>query len=387
MRRRDSTTDARTVRFDATRLTDAQRRELLKSLDRSAGAARERSRRVHDRFEYHEASVPLTVQHSSGAEINLSVHARSLSVGGIGFLHGGYLHPGTQVRVLLRTRQGIDKLVLGRVACCRHVARNIHEIGVQFHDKIDVADFCQPNARIVSAVSTALRPPELTGLAACMCASKADRAALSAWLSSTGMNVIETNTIGATLDRIKRLPLVVLVADGRAAPELSSSQLVGAIRSAGFGGVLLVATVDGAPAPEANGDIPRPFQLRTFMDVLASACSPERVIDDSPVISSIAADPGTAQLLKGYVEQLGLLASQIEGALASEDRERASQACQTIRSTAVGYGFAAIGEAASNALLALQGVPTVKGALRHLNLLVSLCRRATHEPRPADRAA
>lgn len=360
---------------DATRLSQGKRAELLKTLDR-ASAGRKDSRRKNDRYEYQVHSLPATILLEGGGESKVLMHGRNISTGGLALLHGGYLHNGTQVRVLLKTQQTVDKLVLGRVVACRHIAKNIHEISLQFYDKIDVSDFCGPGAKVVSTLKAAVHVPKFTGLALCYCKDKAERAVLGGWLSMTGLSVAETSTIGSTIDRLKRLPVVVAlidVGDDHETPE----QIIKSLRDAGFGRTILALTPDERPVPGADAEVRRPLDMSALMKILVTTCRVEALLDHEPIYSSMASNPGAAELLSGYVKQLGSLAAQIEDAVQTDRAASAKQACQNIRSTASGYGFASLGDAAGQAMLALDVSKTPKACARHLMLLASLCKRAT----------
>lgn len=361
--------------IDSTRLSDAKRREMISALDRAASSSSKgESGRRHDRFEYHERDIRVTILHTMGGETHLLVHGRNLSAGGMSFLHGGFLHAGTTCRVLLKTKKGIDKLMLARVAGCRHISKNIHEIGVQFYEKIDVSDFCSSGAKIISSMSISVQVPELAGISVCFNDDKAERALLSGWLSATGLSVVEASSTGAMLDRIKRMPVILVVADAKSA-DVSVTEMVEAVRAAPFTKPLILIPDEEGGAVECDGELRRPLEMSAFMKLLITICRPERILDHEPIYSSLGADPNAEGLLLSYCEQVQALVAQIEGAIAGDNYSAAQHACQSIRSTAVGYGFPALGDAASQALVALDVSKSAKAVRRHLTMLTSLCRR------------
>jgi len=62
---------------------------------------------------------------------------RNLSKGGLSFLHGGFVYPGTRCMVQLITTLGASDDVLGTVVSCRYIESMIHEVSIRFDREID----------------------------------------------------------------------------------------------------------------------------------------------------------------------------------------------------------------------------------------------------------
>ena len=65
--------------------------------------------------------------------------------GGIGFIHGSYIHLGSECRVILKDGHGQVTCLEGIVKRCELVQGTAHDIGVQFNEAIDVGHFIQPD--------------------------------------------------------------------------------------------------------------------------------------------------------------------------------------------------------------------------------------------------
>src|SRR5688572_26628713 len=147
------------------KLTEAERESLLNRLDQAARAERQgnatskSNRRRHKRWEFRAPNTGLTVEHPGGGVSRLMVCARNLSAGGLGFIHGGYLHKGSRCKVMLRGLDGNMHPIAGQIVSCRHVEGVTHEIGLQFERKIDPT-------RFVEAPSMPPSPAESVGLEA-----------------------------------------------------------------------------------------------------------------------------------------------------------------------------------------------------------------------------
>lgn len=370
--------------IDITRLNEPRRKDVLKSLARNAKATGP-SARVHERFDYHAASVQFTVQHEAGGEAKFLVHTRNLSCGGMAFLHGGFLHTGTKCKVVLRELAGKPKVVLGRVAGCRHVSGNVHEVRVQFHEQVDVQQFCAPRPQAPEPARVSTAVPKLNGFALLISGVDAQRTQLSSWLSGTGLNVVDTKTLGTAIDRVKRLPLVVAVCDADGA-EWDGTQSVKAIRDAGFTGPAVVVGGQFTLVPGAQQVIQRPIGEAAFIKSLWALRLHRTPDDAAPIYSTLAADPETARALPGFVEQASNMAMKLDTAAEAADREVIDEICQFLKRTAGGYGYGVLVQAATAALDAAAPGRDAAKFKASVSLVAGICRRLSTKPAPAKAA-
>lgn len=134
-------------RMDSLRLSDVQQRALLDALEMLAQEPKGAELRVSRRYRY---LVPggLTLE-LDGVTSKFLVRPRNLSTGGISFLHGNFLYPGTTCRIALQTTDHEQVMALGTVVRCRCVRGRAHEVGVQFAAPIEIENFvaeAQPEA-------------------------------------------------------------------------------------------------------------------------------------------------------------------------------------------------------------------------------------------------
>jgi len=128
--------------IDLLRLSPEAQERLLADLQKAS----ERSdatmqRRSHKRHDYRQRSVNALIQHPGGTVTRCVVSSRNLSAGGLGFLHGSFLHTGTACVVFLTKTSGQTVPLRGAVASCRHIRGRVHEIGLQFEDTVDPGEF------------------------------------------------------------------------------------------------------------------------------------------------------------------------------------------------------------------------------------------------------
>lgn len=130
--------------FDSVRMSKKEYQSLLSDMERASVAPIKRhgpnkNRRGQTRYIYHQdAKLICQMSQDLGASMQLIVRCRNISIGGLGFLHGAYVHPGTRVVLTLisATKQGYR--INGSIVRCRHLTKNIHEVGVAFDETIDL---------------------------------------------------------------------------------------------------------------------------------------------------------------------------------------------------------------------------------------------------------
>ncbi len=377
---------------DTVKLSPAKRTEMLRLLDnharQSAGAP---SKREHDRFEYRAGDVPITITHPGGGTGKFIACTRNLSSGGMSFLHGGFLHKGTHCRVVLPKRDGRETVVLGRVAGCRHIAQRLHEVGVEFYEKIDVREFCQPTAAVTSSSdSPSVLVPELEGLALCIIESPSERSTVARWLTSSGIDAEGVDCLGAAIDKLRKLPFDVVLLD-TSLPEVESGEAARSIRAAGFE-LALVALIDEGAEGErlaqgcdtVLGRPLNPADLYTLLPTIMIKRSADAA--GEPIRSTLPRDAGAFRLLKNYTEECRQSARRLREAISKDDRAGALSIARHLQSTASGYGFAPLVEAAARAVDVLGSSEAMCEAEKRIKLLASICQRVTSDP-PAQKAA
>jgi len=377
----------------STKLSNAQRAELLRILDLKANQHKldHESKRRQDRFAYRADEVPITITHPSGGVGRFLVSTRNLSGGGLSFLHGGFLHQGTSCRISLTRLDGREVVILGKVASCRHLAQRVHEIGVAFYEKIEIAEYCDPTETPASpADQPAIEVPTLECLAMCVAANATERSQIVRWLSAAGADAEPCDCLGAALDRLKKLPFDIVVCD-MSLPEAVAGEAVGEIRAAGFGraivGILDATEAHGPRRAACDAALERPLSAERMYEVLPALLSDPKFGGHaaSPVHSTLERDAGAASMLRAYVDECRQSARRLREALDAENRDQVLTVAKHVQSTAAGYGFPPLVEAAGRVVATLEAEGTLAEAARRVRLLESICMRVTGDA--ARRAA
>jgi hypothetical protein len=113
-------------------LSSEQVSQLLRELRHTDKPDRRKNRREHERLPFNEDALLLCEVKSGEKTPPYLVKCIDLSVGGLGFLHGAYVHVGTPciITLIVGKKQGFR--ADAKVARCEHHKGHVHVVGVKF---------------------------------------------------------------------------------------------------------------------------------------------------------------------------------------------------------------------------------------------------------------
>lgn len=346
---------------DLSRLSAQERADLLDTLDAGRRSEKSSVRREHDRLAYRASEIAVLLVQPGGSIGRFLVTARNLSAGGMAFVHGGFVHPGVECRVVLMTRSGERKLVLGKVRSCRHIGRHLHEIGVQFFAAIDPSEFVDPTCAKSSSdtmfeVDAPAEPRTLAGRVVHVADQALDRRVITSVVGATGLDVAAFATVAGALEHLEdetcdAMLLVLLPGE--------ADQQVAALRSGGFAGPLIaLRPLEAVRAPDGvAASFVKPVRLSDVVAELIAVLPQRDSAEAGPIMSTMRLDPEMSGRLTKYVVSLQADASRLRGALAGGQIKTAATLCAQLSSQAGAYGFACIARAAGAAAAALAEGP------------------------------
>lgn len=380
--------------MDTVRVRPMDRKQLLDNLDQAAKENSAQSRRNNQRMEYRADKIQLSVTHPGGTPGRFFVKARNLSAGGLSFIHGGFLHIGTECKIVLVGVTGEEKVILGKVRTCRYISANVHEVGVQFYEKLDVSKFVNPYSKVTSdegapaigPAPVAEEPIKLTGDALVVSSNPAELKSLAQRLDISGMNVVQADCVGVALDQLKRLPIdVVLWADGADAKTVAAH--IATVRGSGYTGAIVAVVTSDSPPPANAIDpkgpcsvVTRPIDIQNLVSTLDSLTI---AAGAKPIMSELTASSGSSDLINFFVDQTKTAARELADAITANDIEAARKTCRNLKSTAGGYGFPGVAEAARQADSTLDTAAQLAEAAKQVQYLISLLRRVKPGYSPA----
>jgi len=382
-----------TPRNSTTSLPNEKRDELLDRLDgKVEGSAVQRAdrrseRRVDPRWAYRLPEITLRVEHLGGGVSHLLVCGRNLSSGGLGFLHGGYLHPGSTCQFQLMNTDGMSEVLNGHVVSCRHVDGVVHEVGVQFDHRVDPERFVAEATRSRDAAVDTIDVPRLRGRLLYVEDTHAESALMMHFLRPTGLNVVNVKTPGAALDAVKRGSFDYIFTDLHLDGE-DGLDCIGKLRELRFCGPIIVVTAESDPARlkaarEAGADnqLLLPYSAESLYELLVSLQNAASGLDGGQLFSACVGDATMMPLITQFISEAKTCSERLEQALAEEQLEQARALCVQLKGSAPAYGFAPVGDAATEALRLLDNrheLDEIGSQIRRLILMCqSLAVRAT----------
>jgi hypothetical protein len=120
-------------------MSPVQLNKLLDELEESA-VVPAKNRRRHKRVSCHCAGV-LIVVNQGGFESTFYIPVRDISTSGIAFLHRSMVHTGTECSIRVRMPDHRWAQIDGTIVRSRYLRDMVYEIGVKFHDEIDLTQF------------------------------------------------------------------------------------------------------------------------------------------------------------------------------------------------------------------------------------------------------
>jgi hypothetical protein len=130
-----------TQKVDSLRLQDKDVGVLLSYLD-AQKQSKDKGTRKFERFTYRSgAAIVLTIEQFDSSQRSYLVRPRNLSEGGLGFIHGTFVYPGSKAVVSLFNREGEQVSIPGKIVRCRHVRAHIHELGMKFDEPVDLTKY------------------------------------------------------------------------------------------------------------------------------------------------------------------------------------------------------------------------------------------------------
>lgn len=381
--------------FKRTNMTDVERTRLLDKLDMADQQRGKSPRRATARLEYRVRDIPLSVNHAAGGFGRYIVQGRNLSSGGISLLHAGYLHNGTECRMALTLPRGGAKTLMGKVVFCRLAGGAMHEIGVQFSEKIDLDEFASPDLKRMNddpEARAAMQP--LRGNVLLVAASEAERRLLEARLKQSGLNPTAVDRAGAAVDQVKLFPYSLAVVDLNL-PDPGTAALVESLKAAGFLGSIVGLAGDDSPTENGRaidmrmqGCIMKPLRHEAMHTLLSKVMrsNTNKVDDGATITSTLAGESGVDDLINFFLTAAREAALAIASAVQKGDAKGVRKECHSLKSIAGGYGFQSVAESARQVMLTLDSTMSLEESGGRITALINVLSRLSPDKPPAPGA-
>ncbi|MFO0837415.1 MAG: response regulator [Phycisphaerae bacterium] len=354
----------RRIRKDAESIKDT-----LDALDQTSLEAKKIGPRRAERFKYRVSAMQVDFPTDSGGWQSHAVATRNISRGGVGFVVGQFVYPGSRCRIHLRTIYNSTHVVSGKVQRCRYLvgSGNLHEVGVKLDAPIDIVMFTR--GAMDTRVLLADDDTELHKLVARM-------------LQSCGVELMCVPDGEQAIEKVKsdRFAIVVLDLD---MPGKNGYETLKSLRDNGYMGPIVAITSSDDDETQKrclqdgfDAVLPKPFNRASLECLIAS-------LQDAPIISSLVHDADMAEFIDAFVETLHQEVRTLESCLVQKDFEQLKRMARELKGRAGTHGFDIITSAAAEIERALTDSPDPADIRTKLTKLVRLCLAA----RPATARA
>ncbi len=367
------------------RISKEVERSLLRHLDAEDSKYAGQNRRRDERCPYRlEDGLYIRLTHPGGIEANLLVIPRNISQNGMAFLHGSYVHPGSECTVLLQSLDGELMQVHGEVIRCTHVRGTVHEVAVLYDQPIELSWFLHAYLRDDKTDDESTQLGGLLGRILYIEDSPDDRELVSFLLRKHGAELRTVPNLTVAINLLNTSSFDVVLTDLNL-PEICGTDVITAIRKTGFTGPVLAVTAEEDPDLPAdvmqagcNEVLIKPYSFDALLDLLRRHLpEPKKQEQDAdPVKSSMWSDVHMRPLILRFLERLEEKTRRIEKALQAEDRAQLQSLCHDLKGSAKGYGYNEITRIAREVQqLATAGLP-FRDLRAKADELTSLCHSA-----------
>ena len=312
----------------------------------------------------------LEVEHPGGGGSSYDSYARFISQMQLWCIIHGYLHVDSKCAIGLPTIWNTNERLRGKVSSCQHIDGTVHEIVVNFEQKVDLRHFLGPGSNLDVAALEAINPEELVGAVLLVDDQEAEYRLLNHHLRQTRLNLCWAGSLPQMHEHVQQggLDLVLLDGDFLGRPV---KELLEIIRKAGFAGPVVVLYAKNAVLRlEDENEIgtttflAKPYAVPQLLGVLNKFVGSEAQNQIGDVIvSELAADPEVGELLAWYLNTLRNVSRELREKSATPDLQEVRKLCQFLRETGTGYGYAVLTSAAEAAVAALDASSSVKESM------------------------
>lgn len=371
-------------------------RGILTRLDESRADEQPAAKgRRAGRLPYRRNDLRLTVTHPGGGTVERAALGHDLSATGASVVYEGFLHTGTDCQLLLRRRMTGHDVARAKVVACRHLHGAYHLVDIDFTEPVIPKIYVDPASFGSLADGGEVNPAALTGTVVLLDDQKLEHALAAHCLRGTSVNLVPVRTTSEALLALRSGTAQVLLVDLNLAGGERGEQAIVKCRETGFrGGVVVLSAetnadrIAAAWAAGANGVLHKPYTreqlLRTLSNLLDDAdarASAEPIYSELLDAAGRHPDAETLDLVRQFVDNMRDSVASLRKAIDDDSVADVRTLCQLMKGTGKSYGFAAVTDAAAEALRSLDTTQSIDESLGELRRLESTCHRLQSKPR------
>lgn len=365
--------------IDSVRLASHECGALLDSLDKASAGGAGATKRGTKRWRYRNRILASIKQ--NGLAQTFYVSPRNLSSGGIAFLHGGYVHPGSPIAVALRDKLDEIKTFRGRVTRCSHVKGRLHEVAVHFETRLNPKDFVPPTAEPgfnVEQVDLA----RLFGKVLVVEDFRPDQRLIAHYFKGTNLDLTYAQSLDDARQALDHATDLVFL--DTTLPDGNGVDAVVNFRKTGFAGPVVAIMPERNTAMRsqllsagANEVLSKPMDLSLVQQaaaeyLIAGGCEPEIA---SMLFSTLNGE-SSRELIEQYVHDCHRLSDTIADAVERQDLATVRMHVNSIRGSAGAHGFQPIDRVAQAALREIDATNDLEESMIAIQAVINACKRA-----------
>ncbi|MFM9957218.1 MAG: response regulator [Phycisphaerales bacterium] len=353
-----------TLRLGAQELSD-----LVNELERD-GAASRGSKRASRRWRAQHQKIAVTVFEEGTRKRTFAMVPRNISTGGMGLLHGAYMHPGAECVIALRDVRGRAVQVRGRVVRCTHLRGTVHDLGVQFAERVNPREFFIWAGTEYLFNAERVDPKAIKGRMLIVDDSRSDQRLISHLLKETCLEFEFADTGEEGLKMLSATPGPSFALVDYVLPDFDGITLVTRARAAGCTTpmVLISGTAEQDTRYAAIAAGAKEMLFKPLSEALMLRAAAEYLLytdiqkrDEDP--HAAGASGMSAEAVEACVQEIRQLGERLASLLAASAFEKVGDVVGRLEGMAADYGFKAlrthsgaagkklrVGEAAANEL-------------------------------------
>jgi hypothetical protein len=171
-------------------------------------------RRDDSRLPFRRSGIPIVLRHKDKADKRAIVCTRNVSRGGVGLVHGSFVHPGTTAEVYLPLLDETWLRTTGTIVFCRHLTNKLHELGCRFNEPVPLEMIVDPDA--VAHTDRSLTGDALQGRRVLIVTEPGNGCKAADQLREAGAEVYTASSIDEAVSKCREHSVELILLDFRA---------------------------------------------------------------------------------------------------------------------------------------------------------------------------
>ncbi|MAE66940.1 MAG: hypothetical protein CMJ18_21995 [Phycisphaeraceae bacterium] len=341
-------------------------------------------KRQHDRIHYEvPEGLMFIIQHPGGSAATYLVRPYNLSDGGVGFLHGAYIHPGSACLIRLKTPSGSFVESMGSVVRCSFETGKIHDVGVKFDKQMPAGWY---DAEVVEEqVKEDTGLPVCTGRVLYLTASKNERELMQYQLEKLHLTLVTASGVDEAMKCTKDETFNIVMTSVWIGDDKVGLEFAKKLKEGEYPYPIVAVWPEGDEQEQAEAEeagcsdvLTQPYEMDHLLPVFRKylVCQEASGGEVAPLYSSRWMEQRMRPMILSYLDEMEKQVQNIQDALNGHDNEHVLQGCRKLKSTAGGFGFAQIVDLSKQLEQLVQAESEAETVQDTFRELIAMCQSA-----------